>query len=254
MNWDRLSVTFRKFDAMPLNETAAECLGWLMFKNDCATNNDNGFVGKRYALSGDKATVLIYDMSGNIAGIQMGHVADDKYLSKPRKHGGAMVKDNGYMYVTAYFIDPNRICNKHLTRRPGNIGDRLLFLTGPQEYLTVPIEEENIKMTEWVVGQCFRGMGQHYWYGIKKDMKCEDGFPAFVMYTNGLLHGFGFSTDWDMDSSRVEHPTAYVLNFFFRPETLPDCLKEATRTRTTQHVFFTKDASVTKPICPVTVP
>ena len=50
-------------------------------------------------------------------------------------------------------------------------------------------------------------LGQHYWYNISTNMKCEDFFPVFLLYNSGKLTGFGWAVEADIKSSRVEHPT-----------------------------------------------
>ena len=49
--------------------------------------------------------------------------------------------------------------------------------------------------------------GQHYWYDISANMKCENFFPVFLLYNSKKLTGFGWAMQGDVKSPRVEHPT-----------------------------------------------
>ena len=66
-------------------------------------------------------------------------------------------------------------------------------------------------------------VGEHKWYDITEDMKCEDAFPFFLLYGpswgpfgwenswgrkpfDGRLLGWGFSLKGFVKGSQVEHP------------------------------------------------
>ena len=54
--------------------------------------------------------------------------------------------------------------------------------------------------------------GQHYWYDVSKKMDCQDFFPVFLLYNDGLLNGFGWATSGNLESKYVEHPPADRLH------------------------------------------
>ena len=81
------------------------------------------------------------------------------YSHKHRRYAGAATEVDGYMYITAYFIDPDNVCKNDAKRETGIIGDRLEFFKGDKNYMTIPMMEEDIKQTKWVKGKCFYLMG-----------------------------------------------------------------------------------------------
>ena len=65
-----------------------------------------------------------------------------------------------YYYLTAYFTDPSKICNPYVNRPKSLVGDKLIFMTGYKQYMTVPRRESGLKNTKWKKGKCFTGMGK----------------------------------------------------------------------------------------------
>jgi len=59
--WNRLSVTFPKFNGLPITEADAKQKGWALVSNDCA-DPASTFHGKRYMLKNDHSTVLVFDV------------------------------------------------------------------------------------------------------------------------------------------------------------------------------------------------
>jgi len=243
--WNHLSVTFGKFNDLPITEADAKQKGWKLMSDDCAEKPTvtSPFRGKRYMLEEERATILIFDVHGLIAGMQMAYKTELKKKGKYRKFAGVIKtvheKHGTFYYLTAYFTDPTKICDAKVQRAKGIIGDKLVFLAGDNKYVEAPLLSKDAKGTSWVLGRCFIGMGTHYWYDISSDMDCDDLFPAFLMYNKGKLSGWGWATDVDVKSKRVEHPSSMLIWLFFKKETLPKCLPQLD-SRSTQHVYFTK--------------
>jgi len=151
---------------------------------------------------------------------------------------GKVILDDGTNYfIAVYFTDPYQICEAGTKRRDNYVGENL-YLQTTDKLMLIPYHEKNVlNGTKWVKGKCFHGMGQHYWYGIKTDMDCNDFFPIFLLYNQGILNGFGFATGSDITSSNVEHPTKPLLGLFFKPETQPKCLDNEPNL-STQHVYL----------------
>jgi len=240
--WNHLSVTFTKFNTLPITEADAKEKGWTLVSDDCA-DPASTFHGKRYMLEGEHATILIFDVHGLIAGMQMAYKTELKKKGKYRKYAGVMQEVHEargkFYYLTAYFTDPKKICDTKIQRAKGIIGDKLVFLAGKDKYVEAPLLSKDAAGTKWVLGRCFIGMGTHYWYDISSDMNCDDLFPAFLMYNKGKLSGWGFATDVQVTSSRVEHPSSMLIWLFFKKDSLPKCLPKLD-SRSTQHVYFTK--------------
>lgn len=74
---------------------------------------------------------------------------------------GGPFYDNGEMYVlTAYFTDPNHVCDDENNRPKGVVGDELYLQVGVYEYMKVPLLESELASTKWMKGKCFFGMGK----------------------------------------------------------------------------------------------
>lgn len=230
--WSKLSVTFAKFNGLPMSEKDAIRDGWTKTKS---CNDRNYFKGNRYVLNGDKAVMLLFDTNGKIAGIQNGI---------PRSAVGnaklPWIAEGEINVITAYFTNPQGICSGS---RPASeyIGDQLLLQTGHDSSKTraIPFKQEDLKRTKWVEGGCFLGMGRHYWYNISKDMDCKDFYPMFLLYNKkGRLTGFGWVSIGRAESSRYEHPPPNRLEWgFFQSETKPKCIPKL-KDLTTQHVYL----------------
>jgi len=227
-SWSKLYVTFRTFSKLPTEKNQAVKDGWKLTK---ACDANNYFQGNRYVLNGDTAVMLLFGANGQVAGIQMG---------VPRSKVGVKrapwIREGSMYVMTAYFRDPSTICSRTMTS--SSYGDRLVILNGASNAtIEIPFKEEGLRGTKWVRGHCFPWMGQHYWYNISANMRCQDFFPVFIMYNRKRLDGFGWNTNGDLKSKRFEHPPKKRLGLFFRQETMPTCLMTA-GPLTTQHVYM----------------
>jgi len=240
--WDHLSGTFRKYIPFPMTEEKAKSMNGTFIADDCA-NSSSPFHGRRYRRDMENPAIMIFDVHGNIAGMQLTFNADLKQ-GEYRKYAGAWHKaheaDGDYYYLTAYFTEPKSICDKNINRPEGIIGDRLFFRVGEDKYIEAPLLREDTNGTKWTLGRCFPGMGTHYWYDVSRGMDCDDIFPFFLLYNKkGHLNAWGFSTDIQLEHPRVEHPPWWFIPMFFKTATLPICLGQLDH-RTTMHVYFTK--------------
>jgi len=235
--WDLLTVTFRKFHSLPRSESEAISKKWEKIGDYCK-DGKSPFFGRRYTLN-DPATVLIFDIRGHVAGMQMGFKASKSYAEK-HVNNKAIIYDpvSEMIHMTAYFTEPSTICSKRdLPLAEGITGDKLVFVAGKNKTLTVPLMEKGIPSTKWVKGRCFPGMGNHYWYNINSALACENMFPFFTLYYQGKLSGFGFLSDEQIPGDRVEHPPSFVVRYFFNWKTMPKCLPKLHH-RSTQHVYM----------------
>ncbi|KAJ7390943.1 hypothetical protein OS493_020963 [Desmophyllum pertusum] len=205
--WSALSVTFAKFNGLPVDVNTAKAAGWTL-NRPCG--DSNYFAGNRYVLNGDTAVMLLFDFNGKIAGIQNGilksAIGD---LKAP------WISDGNMHVITAYFTNPANICRGS---RPSSeyIGDQLFLQTGAQSSNTVsiPFKQEDLAGTKWVRGGCF---------------------PAWV-----AIIGFGWVTAGNAESPRYEHPNPNYLKWgFFLSATRPKCIPSL-KALTTQHVYLDK--------------
>lgn len=233
LTWNKLTGTFGKFNDLPMEENDARSRGWTLIADNCK-DKSGPFFGRRYLLKNDRATILIFDVNGHIAGTQM---AFKKSLMNPppRKYAGAYQTLGDFVYITAYFTEPRKVCDKYSVQYSDIVGDKLMFLAGRDKYLIAPLENKNIESTKWVKGNCVMLMGTHYWYDISDDMNCADNFPFLLLYnTKGQLHAFVYVlTGIYVDSPRVEHLPLPVFPKF------PTCASKFAH-HTTQHVYLTK--------------
>lgn len=227
-DWDKLSVTFLKFNQLPMSEHEAIESKWTKTADGC--KDGLHFKGSRYVLNGDMATMLLFDKNGHSAGIQMA-VNDNFQVTRTGKYA----KEGNKYVLTAYFTDPSMICVDGRKVNKGYLGDKL-FLEMKNGPVSIPLDEEDIKDTKWTKGRCFYGMGQHYWYNVRKDMDCNDFAPFFLLYNGGKLNGFGFAGFGNLQNTdRVEHPPQSAIRFFFQEK--PVCIEKQPHL-TTQHIYL----------------
>jgi len=235
--WDLLTVTFGKFSKLPRSESEAIINRWVMIGDYCK-DDKSSFCGRRYMLD-DPATVLIFDIRGHIAGMQMGFKVSKIYAKKHVRNLPAIYDPVSEMvHMTAYFTEPSTICSKRdVPLAEGITGDKLVLVTGKKTFMTAPLMEKGIPSTKWVKGKCFKGMGNHYWYNINSALACENMFPFFLLYDQGKLSGFGFLSDMEIPGRRVEHPPSLGVKHFFEEKSMPKCLPLLDH-RSTQHVYM----------------
>lgn len=243
-NWNKLSITFRKFNSLPMSEQEAKADGWTPLLDGC--KNQLFFAGKQYVKDGEMTTILLFNKLGEIAGIQF--AAPKTLKAAKNRMTNPFHEHNGMLYLTAYFSDVAEICAPSKPRKNKVVGTKLLIQTSPKhDVMPIPLKEKDVTVqTNFKKGRCFYGMGQHYWYGVTEDMDCEDFYPVFLLYNGGELNAFGWATAGFVDSPRVEHPpnSKFFLEKFFFPEgAFPKCIAEKDakeRKLTTQHIYFQK--------------
>jgi len=271
LDWNALKVTMGPipgigyaFADVPRTTDEATSFGWRALENGC-DNTNLPFRGTRYIvydpeLEREDYTVMpIYDANGFIAGIQMGfplthptypagfpsRQQTEKWVQQDMVDGTAM------HILTAYFINPDRICRGRTQAefdREGT-GNALFFQKpGRNNFETIPLTQTGAVNSAWSQGQCFISMGMHFWYAVTGlDMDCNDFQNAFLLYSpDGRLDGWGWAIFGDLPSPRLEHPTAAVLPAFF-PIPYPRCMEDG-RLFSTIHIYMS-DRSGLRP-CP----
>ncbi|XP_060588621.1 uncharacterized protein LOC132744028 [Ruditapes philippinarum] len=252
-NWDGLKVTWNVFENMPRTRSEALALNWTGLTPGAGCDDNSKFKGLRYIKGNDTAVILIYDVAGYIAGIQLGFQADftpnpNNYPFPPLKDN-SIIEDDGYQYLTAYFVDPSTICNKGRSAaefREDGTGTGLWLQNGTNpmlDLLEVPLTQNEADKSLWTKGLCFKVMGVHYWYNIDLAMNCNDFFPVFLLYNDGVLNSFGWALAMDLKqySPYIEHPQQAVYALFM--ETPPTCLYSLGRL-STMHIYLTDAPSL----------
>jgi len=245
VDWDALRISWNPnpfssyaFTKMPLDTRDAVSEGFAFKDHFCGS--DTRFRGNRYWKDNDPAVILIYDGTGQIAGIQTA-VRKDKLTPSKFLMGHPFVEDGDYYTLTAYFVDPSTICEgRGLLSSP--IGDRLILQNGTnalRNALSIPLTLDEVEMTSWTRGKCFWTMGLHFWYNVRSDMPCSEFAPFFLLYNKNKLNAFGFAVNAGLTSPRYEHPTAKVAKQFIDP--MPECFftDPTFAELSTMHIYMT---------------
>ena len=247
-DWTDLKVTFglnpfnsNYFASLPLTEQRAIQSGWTKDK-DCS----QGFRGSRYVLKGDKAILLVYDQSGNIAAIGT-NIPKGLPFDFPSKNIQQFLVDEGDSFVSyLYFIAPIEACST-----PSSKYGEKLIIVGDNGQVSLSLNENKVDPF-WTKGKCFVAMGNHWWAdasGRQGDAqtKRDDFFPIFGLYNKGKLTGFGWVFMADLNSNRYEHPPwkqtlpvmlDQVPSFFYDPNQFGGKLSAI-------HVYFDSNPRLT---------
>lgn len=234
-DWDRLTVTWSKFDKLPTTKANAEFRHWTL-NNVCAENAcscaEQPWVGYRYQDGSDVGSWPIYGADGRLAGLQAAVTASPTASQIP-----PWVKVGDLWLLTVYFrSDQNSICSSGSSSGSNAIGDSVYIMVDGKK-VEFPVNETAVT-SPWVKGKCFYTMGRHYWKGISANMNCDSFYPIFLLYNGGKLNGYGYTFLGDQSSFRWEHPGGSSLKLFFTTETFPQCLLNQEKL-STQHVYFT---------------
>jgi len=257
VRWPSLKTTWRLFEDRPITRAAAIKAGWILMD---ACNGQ--WLGERYGLESDPSVVVLFDVAGYIAGMQnvilasaVNSTVNPSIAKWPFYQLGDFFGRAAY-FTTAYFVDPNIICEQGRDKKAFQIqgaGDRLLFQNGPtpHQLVSVPLTQAAADADPaWFDHNCIPTMGDHYvQFGYNKDDSCG-GLPVLLLYDQGNLHAFGFSHFAALPGPKWEHPTAAQLRVLGFPQ-LPTCLEELADNGlfSSMHIYFARLPSVV--ICPI---
>jgi len=254
--WNDLRVGFginpfssTTFDTLPRTVADALNAGWALDDKagNCGTKGSY-FNGNRYTKNGDQAAMLLFDKNGYIAGIQAGipkkaPASTPNYPIPNNKKHHVFNEEPNMWVITAYFVEPATICTTGRSEddfQKSGTGENLAIQNGttPESYITIPHDEDQVtKTTKFIAGQCFYGMGMHYWYDVRDTMDCDDIFPVFLLYNKKRLNAFGWAFNPNYDSSyRWEHPQQSAFKHFL-PLPFPPCLGKDEPT-STLHIYL----------------
>lgn len=239
--WTSLKLRFDMFTSFPTTERDALQTGYTKI-SECESNTN--FRGKQFMKNGDPQVILLFDVNGNIAGLQSGIPFDIDNGYPPDNMQPPFIRDGELYKLTAYFTDPSTICKRGRSQQRiqlHGIAEYLLIQNGtePEEdVIEMALEESR---TTWVKGLCFPGMGFHYFYNIYLDMNCSNFFPVALLYYHGQLKGFVWSYGAVLNSTVI--PYEYPEPSFFTKlmEEVPLCLGNLRRS--TLHVYFEENPS-----------
>ncbi|XP_070200891.1 uncharacterized protein [Littorina saxatilis] len=168
----------------------------------------DAYHGFLYVKAEDNVARFIFDLDGNLAGIQTaipgdmkGYNSFNETIKVPPKEviPPILLSDDtdGHkkqLYtVTAYFKHPRLICSPYA--KNAHPGKGLYIQMGyvvEQDFMRIPMESRHLG-PEWKKGSCRPQMGVHYFRNLSPDLPCEMLYPVFLMYNqDGLLGAFGW--------------------------------------------------------------
>jgi len=235
-HWDTLLVSFPRYNGVPRSALEAVFQGWTELSSGCEGNLFHGrrFVMYEFELGDyDYSVIPIYDNGPNglIAGLQIAVPSDipNGRPNFPSPQMQEIVKFDPALdrwIQTVYFVDQAIICGAGRSLedfdRQGS-GDRLI-LHKRDSYETMPMTQSGADSSDWSKGKCFPGMGQHFWYDIRRDMSCDEARPIFLLYdAQGRLYAFGFAFFGTIPGLGYERATGAAMGGFF-PDNAPECL------------------------------
>jgi len=225
--WPNLKTTFgislnpwsKNFHAQPLTQDEAIEDG---FQPSDTANNCQKFLGKAYGVPGEPSIVLLFDKDGQLAGSQSVLLKSAvegstvPFANIPAYQEGSYFGEEAWL-TTAYFVDPETICEGLSISRDGTAGDRLWIQLGetPDNFLKIPLTRDELDSTlagsvseGWNSHYCFLGMGMHYMeFNYDPDQRCEYVFPLQILYHDGELIGFVWQHLAQLPGDRWEHPS-----------------------------------------------
>ncbi|XP_055870196.1 uncharacterized protein LOC106050172 isoform X4 [Biomphalaria glabrata] len=234
--WDILRTTYGPsmtgvyFQSQPRTRSDALDQGWTKLSG---CEQGSKWRGERYIRNDDHTIVLIYDVSGNIAGIQTGFETNDPRGLNVTAMAKYTQEDGGYTYVTTYFADPKQLCDA--SRNACSEVENIYFQRGSCDNL-MTISTDLSAVSSWTLGKCFPKMGVHYAYGYTTTSSCDDLFPLFLLYDQGVMKGIGFALIANFTSPHYEHPTLDNLKWMLYEA--PQCV--STRVVSSIHIFLSQ--------------
>jgi len=259
-NWYNLKLPFAAnplfgFYDQPRTASEAESAGWTKVDDDsvgCKDVNGGRFWGYRYAPPGEyQEMLLIYDVSGYIAGMQSVVPIEDAHNDQYYKFSTSPMYNLddgvGAYLTTAYFVDPSIICDGGRTQedfdRDGT-GYVLFFQNGetPADLYAAPLTAAEATGTEWYEHYCFVNMGNHFFqFYYDRDQPCDEGFPAQLIYDHQGDHplvGFVWQHLAGIKGDRWEVLNKMAVDAIVN--TAPSCLYPLLETPggRTQHVYL----------------
>ncbi|XP_062612727.1 uncharacterized protein LOC134274425 [Saccostrea cucullata] len=156
------------------------------------------------------------------------------------------VEEDGVIFFTIYFIDPEHICDPERSRTIDHIehwgtGSGLFIHNGTKSnyFIQIPRDERELQREgPWKPEKCFLTQGKMYSYNFDVNEDCHKLCPLLLYYNRGRLTGFALLFKMDYSSPYVEHPDKGLLRFMF--EKVPKCYYEIGRL-TKLHFFLTSN-------------
>lgn len=140
-------VTFPKNSNLPVTEADAQKQKWIKIEDSCE--------GVKYiSPKKDLSTIVVFDKSGKLAGVDVGIVHLPSEPMKSRYFTEKTFEGQTYWALQSYFVDPNSICGN---RTAGPYGDRVWWKSRVHDdgYFKLPLTQAEAENDpKWVLGTC----------------------------------------------------------------------------------------------------
>jgi len=262
--WPNLKTTFgtpitpHAYESQPRTRDEAIEFGYSKVSADygCA---DGPYLGEAYADPDEPSFVVLFDEAGYVAGVRSVVLASAIDLSVTHVDQSPWYVQDTFFgqdawYLTAYFVDPNLICNGGRTAEQWEeqgTGDRFWVQIGSTQdtFVKAPLTEAEFDgegFDNWYRHYCFVGMGQHYTennYDVNQN--CDDFLPMHLLYDGGVLTGFVMAHQASLPGHRWEKPNKWAIRNIIN--TPPTCMLDAVDSPglVTLHHFFYNHPSLT---------
>lgn len=241
--WEHISLRYGTWYTPPRSPPEAERRGYRVVNNICKMNTYNGFL---YVKGGNNKSRLIFDLNGNLAGIQTaipgnmkGFNSRNDTIKMPSidvippilESDDRDAFDVQLFTITAYFKHPRLICSPYAQNAHPGKGLWIQMGTDVEhQYERIPMEAKHLS-PEWKKSTCRPQMGVHYFKNLSPDLPCEKLYPVFLMYNqDGLLGAFG----WMFQGTPPYYPSEEEFSWYkvyppyypilFEEKQLPSCM------------------------------
>ncbi|XP_053385263.1 uncharacterized protein LOC123537501 isoform X2 [Mercenaria mercenaria] len=228
---------------LPQYDRAAFDEGYTRLNDVCKTDNYHGFL---FSKDGNTKVMPIYDLNGNLAGIQSaipGNMRGYNSLNEtidlppveimpPVLKGLRDAKGILYYTVTAYFKHPKLICSPMAPKgvTPGRGLYIQMGFNPEHDFLHIPRENRHLSPL-WRRGNCVPMMGTHYFMNLSQNLPCEKIYPLFLMYDmEGNLGAFGWvfqgrpNNLYSKGGTGWFHLIPETYPFLYKSSMLPPCM------------------------------
>ncbi|XP_034239404.1 uncharacterized protein LOC117644239 [Thrips palmi] len=210
-----------------------------------------------YCREGDYRVCLLFDQQGSVAGIRLSVNRDEIEASGfnlervPEWEFNWSTRLRGGVYTaTVYFVSKEELAaggrspKKSDPTAPNGIYILQSDFNGFEtNRLHIPIQESGATSANFTEQSCNFGMGKHYFQELRKDGKCEEHRPYFLLYgpKTKELNGFGIAQYGNVTNGErpwYEYPTAKEAKKI-APNS-PDCVEDWINTHGmfSLHVYF----------------
>merc|ERR1711990_518695 len=228
--WDTLGVNFFKRAPLPRTLDDARNSNWTQLGPDgCTPENQEGT--RMIPPKDTPDMVLIYDVKGDVGGMQSGvpksHFNESflgQHFTCPDHYTEEIIDGNRYCWALVYFTDPKTICDE----QQQNKNRELIFPGIP----SLPKSWYEFSHKDWMDIYYYPGMGHHKAPKQYGNDSCKDVVPLHILYSkdgscckiNGFVWfhmstnttGYNFRQPQENPTSNWEKPNEYFVRAIYK--------------------------------------